>query len=123
REKFADPNKLATGGLSRGAFLAAHLAARDERFRSLLGYAPLTRLGALKEFASLKDNALDLIHLAKALSDRHVRLYIGNDDKRVGTRDCFDFAMALVQEKKARTSQVEMTITPSLGRDGHGTSP
>lgn len=123
REKFVDPNKMATAGLSRGGFIAAHLAAREERFRFLLGFAPLTRLGKLKEFAGHKDTGLDLIHLAAALSDRHVRLYIGNDDTRVGTRDCFDFATALVEKKKTRVSQVELFITPSIGQMGHGTSP
>ncbi len=53
RERFADPHKLATGGLSRGGFIAAHLAARDPRFRFLLGFAPLTRLSRIKEFAEM----------------------------------------------------------------------
>lgn len=127
REQFVNPHKMATGGLSRGAFIAAHLAARDERFRFLLGFAPLTRLGKIKEFSHMKDHAhvqnLDLTHLATSLSDRHVRLYIGNHDTQVGTRDCFDFAMALVDHKKTRTAQVELLIGPSIGRSGHGTSP
>jgi esterase FrsA len=125
REKFADPNKLATGGLSRGGFMAAHLAATEGRFRSLLGFAPLTRLGTLKDFANLQQNPLvqnlDLVHLAEKLSDRHVQLYIGNHDTRVGTRDCFDFAMNLVEKKKTRISHVKMGIYPSIGQDGHGT--
>lgn len=128
RERFVDPAKMAAAGLSRGALIAAHAAARDERFRFLLAFAPLTRLSALKEFASLKNNDLahsfDLAHLAPRLFNRHTRLYIGNHDTRVGTRDCFDFAMALVEQKKTHhPPQVEMIITPSLGRDGHGTAP
>lgn len=112
REKFVDPHKMATAGLSRGAFIAAHIAARENRFRFLLGFSPLTRVGKL-----------DLNHLAEKLSDRHVRLYIGNCDTRVGTRNCFDFAMALVEHKKQRTAQVELFISPSIGKEGHGTSP
>jgi len=127
REKFVNPNKMAVGGLSRGAFIAAHLAARDDRFRHLLGFAPLTQLKKIKEFGHLKDNnlvnSLDLTHLAEKLSDKHVRLYIGNDDTRTGTKEGFDFAMALVEKKKKRVSQVEMIITPSIGNQGHGTSP
>lgn len=123
REKFADPAKLACGGLSRGAFAAAHLAARDERFRHLLGFAPLTRLTKLKEFAHLHDNRLDLHLLAPALADRHVRLYIGNDDTQVGTKECFDFASAIVKEKKTRTAHVEFFMYPSIGKNGHGTPP
>lgn len=127
REKFVDPTRMAVGGLSRGGYIAAHLAAREERFRFLLAFAPLTRLRSIKEFSQLQDhplsNQLDIHNLAEPLSDRHIRLYIGNHDTRVGTRDCFDFAMELVEKKKNRTSQVEMIITPSIGRDGHGTSP
>lgn len=127
REKFVDPHKMATAGLSRGGFIAAHLAARDERFRFLLGYAPLTRLTRIKEYAHLQHNPLalsfDLTHLAEKLTDRHVRLYIGNNDTRVGTRECFDFAMSVVEHKKVRSSQVELFITPSIGQMGHGTSP
>ncbi len=127
REKFADPQKMATGGLSRGGFIAAHLAARDERFRILLGFAPLTRLGKLREFAHMHDheltNRLDLVHLAEPLSDRHIRLYIGNDDTSVGTHECYEFAMSLVRKKKSRSAQVELFISPSIGQRGHGTSP
>lgn len=127
RERFTDPYKMATAGLSRGGFIAAHLAARDPRFRYLLGFAPLTRLGSIKEFALLQHHPLvgsfDLIHLAELLSDRYVRLYIGNHDTRVGTKECFDFAMELVRKKKTRIAQVEMIMSPSIGQAGHGTPP
>jgi hypothetical protein len=130
RERFVDPGKMAVGGLSRGGFIASHAAARDKRFRFLLGFAPLTRLSSLKEFSSMQDhplvNNLDLENLSPSLSDRHSRFYIGNRDTRVETRSCFDFAMSLVDAAhahKIRTPQVECFITPSIGRDGHGTSP
>jgi predicted esterase len=126
-EKFIDPNKMAVAGLSRGAFIACHLAARDPRFRTILGFAPLTRLSKIKEFASLAHNPLvnelDLIHLADTLSDRHLRLYIGNHDTRVGTRECFNFLEQIVEKKKKRVADAELIIGPSMGRDGHGTSP
>ncbi len=130
REQFADPAKMAAGGLSRGGFIAAHVAARDPRFRFLLGFAPLTKLHQAKEFSQMQDNPLArsyaLDSLAEPLSDRHVRLYIGNSDARVGTRSCFDFAMALTEkahEKRIRSPQIEMLISPSVGQMGHGTSP
>jgi len=127
-ERFADPQRLAVGGLSRGGFLAAHVAAKDPRFRFLLGFAPLTRLSALKEFSSLNDplHHLDAHRLAPDLAERHSRFYIGNLDSRVGTRNCFDFAIAIADAahaKKIRSPQVECFISPSIGRDGHGTSP
>ncbi len=124
KERFADPNKLSAAGLSRGAFVAAHVAARDPRFRHLLGFAPLTRLSKIREFAHFDSplaNSFDLTELAPLLADRHVRLYIGNHDTRVGTRDCFDFAMSLVDHKKK--AHVELNIYPSIGQMGHGTPP
>jgi esterase FrsA len=127
REKFADPAKLATAGLSRGGFIAAHLAARDHRFRHIVGFSPMTRLLKIKEFSHLQENKfakqLDLELLAELLGDRHLRLYVGNEDKRIGTRECFEFAMSVVRQKKGRTAQLELLIYPSIGLDGHGTPP
>lgn len=130
RERFVDPEKMGVGGLSRGGFIASHVAARDARFRFLLGFAPLTRLSLLKEFSTMQEHPLvsnlDAVNLSASLADRHSKFYIGNYDTRVGTRDCFDFVMSLVEAanaRKIRTPQVECVITPSIGRDGHGTSP
>lgn len=117
---FADPAKLGVMGLSRGGFIAAHVAAEQPQVRALLGFAPITRLGALPEFASCPQSHLDLIHLTP-LAKKHVRLYIGNADTRVGTRDCVDFALHLAAQK--RSAQVELFITPSIGHMGHGTAP
>lgn len=130
REKFADPNRIAFAGLSRGGLIAAHLAARYEKARLLLAFAPITKLKYAQEFSSLKEHPLvqnlDLENLVGSLYNRHVRLYIGNCDTLVNTRSCFDFAMALTekaQEKNIRSPQIELFITPSIGRMGHGTSP
>ncbi len=130
REKFADPSKLAFAGLSRGGMIAAHLAARVPACRFLLAFAPLTKLKNAKEFSELKHHPLaesfDLERIAPALCNRHVRLYIGNHDTRVGTKSCFDFAMSLVEsarEHKVRVPQIELFISPSIGHMGHGTPP
>lgn len=127
KEQFANPKKLAAAGLSRGAFIAAHVTARDERFRHYVGFAPMTKLSAIKEFHEMRHNqianGLDLIHLAEKLSDRHTKLFIGNEDTRVGTHHCFDFAMEIVKQKKGRSAQVELLIYPSIGQMGHGTPP
>jgi esterase FrsA len=127
-QKFADPKKLAAAGLSRGGLAALHAAARDERFRSVLAFAPITKLSALKEFHSLKTQAqvFDAENVADSLCDRSVRLYIGNCDTRVDTRSCFEFASALAQkaiQRKIRSPQIEFIMTPSIGMHGHGTSP
>jgi esterase FrsA len=127
REKFIDPAHLSIAGLSRGAFAAAHLAARDERFLHLVCFAPLTCLHTIKEFKHLQENpivkSLDLIYLSKHLKDRHIALFIGNDDTRVGTRKCFEWMESLVKEKQKRISHVELKIYPSVGNMGHGTPP
>lgn len=130
RQKLTLPEKICVAGLSRGGFIAAHIAARDERIRSILAFAPITKLRNAKEFASLREHptlrALDLTELSDQLSKRHVRLYIGNRDTRVDTRSCFEFAMTLVEkahEKRVRSPQVEFLMTPSIGQHGHGTSP
>jgi esterase FrsA len=129
-KQLIDPHKCAAAGLSRGGFLAAHFAARLEKVRFLLAFAPITKLHKAKEFAEHKDDPKvlrwDLEHLAPSLCDRHVRLYIGNCDTRVGTRSCFDFAESLVTQavhKKIRSPQIELFLTPSIGQMGHGTSP
>jgi hypothetical protein len=130
KERFIDAEKLGVAGLSRGGLIAAHVAAQDERFRSLLTFAPLTHLSLLKDFSRLQKNPLVLSYnvetLSEPLSTRHSRFYIGNRDVRVGTRSCFDCVMSIVEAahaKRIRTPQVECIITPSIGKDGHGTSP
>jgi predicted esterase len=123
-------NKLAVSGLSRGAFIATHAAAHIPSFRTLLGFAPLTKLSFAKEFRASQNPAriasLDLIHLVDRLTDRKVRFYIGNHDTRVGTANCFQWIEALSNaafDKNIRSPQVELIIGPSIGHLGHGTGP
>jgi len=118
---------IATGGLSRGGFIATHLAARDRRVGTVLGYAPLTRLDALGEF---QDNALveslALVQQVDQLVDKHVRFYIGNRDIRVSTEKCFEFIHTLADtayQKGFRSPTAELMISPSIGHKGHGTPP
>ncbi|MBY0528595.1 MAG: dienelactone hydrolase family protein [Rhabdochlamydiaceae bacterium] len=121
--------KIGVMGLSRGAFIAFHAAARIPLLRHIVGFAPLTKLSSIKEFQSLTHNtlvqSLDLTRLIESLADRTILCTIGNLDTRVGTRHCFDFIEELAQaalEKKIRSPQIEMIITPSIGFQGHGTS-
>lgn len=130
RKNFTEEGKIAVAGLSRGGFIASHIAAIDPRIHFLLLFAPLTVLKNAKEFTSLQDNAfvesMSLVHLSKDLCERHVRAYIGNRDIRVNTRACFDFIDQLSEDafsKKIRSPQVEMVISPSVGHQGHGTPP
>ncbi len=121
--------KIAAAGLSRGGFMASHLASQDPRVKSLLSFAPLVDLSYTKEFELLKDHPYvqktKLSNLKDMLYDRKIRFYIGNRDRRVGTDQSFKTLTAFVEkafENKIRTSEIELYVTPSIGHMGHGTS-
>lgn len=110
-----DLDQLYTGGLSRGGFIALHLAAQDPRFKAVLAYAPVIKFG--------KWNCEDLI---ESLGDKKVRIYIGNRDERVSTDLVYSFFRKLTEHKYSigqRSPKAEMVISPSIGFKGHGTSP
>jgi hypothetical protein len=118
--------KLAVMGLSRGVFIAAHVAAKVPQIQTLLGFAPLTQLKGAEEFQGLDVDKWNLTHLADKLYNRTVRCYIGNHDTRVGTDHCFEFISTLADtaaDRQLRSSPIELIIGPSIGRYGHGTSP
>ncbi len=125
-----DPTRIGIGGISRGGFVATHLATRINSIHTLLGFAPLTCLMQLKEFRGhpaleRRASELDLLHLVDHLTHlKHVRFYIGNLDTRVGTDSCYHFIRRLAEkghEKHARHQKIEMMMTQSIGHQGHGT--
>lgn len=126
--RLADPSKIGVAGLSRGAFIAFLLAAHDERISAVLGFSPLTRIGALEESektlgTSSNPNAM-LENFTDRLAGKTVRIYIGNVDTRVSTSSCFSFVKKLAESSyahKHRPPPVEMIIFPSIGHKGHGT--
>ncbi|WP_316356294.1 hypothetical protein [Candidatus Neptunichlamydia sp. REUL1] len=110
--------RCAVAGLSRGAFIACHVAALCPEFTHILGYAPLTQLDYAPD--------LNLETLSSKLFNRKIRFYIGNHDIRVGTEHAFSFIHALANEansNRIRNAPIEMIIGPSIGYQGHGTSP
>jgi hypothetical protein len=126
------PNQVGVAGLSRGAFIATHLAARCPLIQHLLGYAPLSQLSKARGFASLHADPeslhalakFDLTHLIPSLIGKNLRFYIGNHDTLVGTATCFSFIEQLSEasyNERIRSPQVELTIFPSIGYLGHGT--
>ncbi len=122
------PDKIAVAGLSRGAFLATHVAARYSPIQWILGFAPLTQVGLGKDFQEIKESPLlkelDLETLIPQLTSRKLRFYIGNLDHRVSTRSCFNFIENLsltAQKHSIRSPSVELIISPSIGFQGHGT--
>jgi hypothetical protein len=105
-------------GLSRGVFVAAHVAARLPSIQTLLGFAPLTELASLP--------GMDLETLSEKLFSKTIRCTIGSRDVRVGTEKTFSWLFKLADlafQKGLRTSPIELIMTPSIGKDGHGTSP
>lgn len=127
--KKAIATSIGIAGLSRGGFLAAHAAAHSSHLKTILGFAPLTRLGLTKEFSPLSDDprikAFDLANLYEKLLHKSIRFYIGNRDVRVSTSSCFAFVQGLSEasfQHKIRSPHVELFITPSIGFQGHGTA-
>jgi alpha-beta hydrolase superfamily lysophospholipase len=124
-----DQASLAVAGLSRGGFIAAHLAAQNPHLKQVLGFAPLTAPQPIEELQSRsleKFNEIALTKLADRLSDKQVRCYIGNHDIRVGTDACYAFIKTLTEQafaKGIRSPQAELIIYPSIGHRGHGTPP
>lgn len=120
--------QIAVAGLSRGSFVATHLAAQDHRLSIILGFAPLTQPRPLEDFdhLALPYEHLGLSHLAPHLTHKHLRFYIGNHDTRVGTDTCFNFVHTLSQtayNSGIRSPQIELIVYPSIGYRGHGTPP
>lgn len=121
-----EKGKLGFAGLSRGGFIACHIAAKTTLASTILGFAPLTRLDFAKEFEGMAVSSFNLSHLTDQLSDRTLRFYIGNHDVLVGTANCFHFISTLADNaynKKIRSPPIELIIGPSIGHKGHGTSP
>ncbi|QLH36137.1 MAG: hypothetical protein HWD61_08375 [Parachlamydiaceae bacterium] len=116
QQGFIDPNKMAVGGLSRGAYVAAHLAAKEPRLKYLLGFAPMVIFPGVE--------AIDT--LIPKLVNHQVRFYIGNHDLRVGTEASFIFIHKLADaayQHGHRSPPMELIISPSIGYKGHGTLP
>lgn len=122
------PHSIAISGLSRGAYLATLIAAQSEHIHSLLGFAPLTSLQILSEFAELQNNSLLNPYLLEnslsKLVKKNIYYFIGNRDKRVDTTKCFQFISKISEynyQQGIRSPPCLLKIYPSIGYLGHGT--
>ena len=121
-------DKIALGGISRGAFIALQLSKRLALPLPLVGFSPLTHLEALEEFQQLKQIP-HLIPFSKKstiekLLGKPLCFYIGNNDRRVFTDEVYQFQKELVElslKHNIRAPEVETHIFPSVGHKGHGT--
>lgn len=128
--RYIDPDHIGVAGLSRGAFMAAHLAAKDKRINTVLGFAPLTRLETIKDLQDNDDlqelSPFSMENLVPDLVNKTLKFYIGNHDTLVNTSYCFSFIRSLTElsyNQKHRFPPVELVIYPSIGHKGHGTPP
>ncbi len=129
-QDIVDSTQMAVGGLSRGGFIATHVAARDPRINTILGYAPLTKFGTMIKYEDAGPDSMarkfDLTTTIDKIVGKRLRFYIGNRDIRVGTHLCFEFIHELAEtsfQDGHRSPTVEMLVGPSIGHKGHGTSP
>ncbi|MGI9456452.1 MAG: alpha/beta hydrolase family protein [Aeoliella sp.] len=114
----ADPDRIATCGVSRGGFVALHLAAREPRIAATAAFAPVTDLAVLTEFAGAEQlpavKALALKEWADRHAGRPIRLVIGDQDRRVGTDHAIAFSRRVA--RRAREAQLpgalELHVVP-----------
>jgi dienelactone hydrolase len=125
KEGYADENRIAACGTSRGGFLAYHFAAAEPRIKAVAGFSPVANLLALTEFAGLDKHEpttrLALVHQADKLAGRAVWLSIGNNDQRVNTDDSIAFvrkvtaAAAAKQKDRTKPIPVELLVGAAVG--------
>jgi esterase FrsA len=125
---YASPDHIGVAGLSRGALIAAFIAARSPLIRHILGFAPLTRLAKARDFKDFPHPSAiagyDMRHLIDKLIGKNLRFHIGNRDELVGTAACFSFIEQLAEasyQNRIRSPQAELIVYPAIGYLGHGT--
>lgn len=125
-KKLVDPKQLGFMGLSRGAFVALHIASKFSENVSIVGFSPLLHLTEVKEAkeSSFNLDHLDATFIKEKLFQHTIRLYIGNHDTRVGSKNCANFILDLADKAflaGIKTPKIELKIFPSIGYMGHGT--
>lgn len=109
-EKYTDLSSVGVAGTSRGGFIALHSAVAEPRVKYVVGFAPVTHLPALAEFAGTETSeqvrALSVRRFADKLVGRPIWMVIGNNDVRVGTEHCVALLQELVKQSAA-------TVTPA----------
>ncbi|MCX5659305.1 MAG: prolyl oligopeptidase family serine peptidase [Planctomycetota bacterium] len=105
----ARPGRIAAAGTSRGGYCALRLAAADPRVDAVAAYAPVVDWWFLTEFAADRERPevakLALTHFIPALAGRPAWMAIGNEDRRVNTVACIEFALALARAGEAVAAQ------------------
>jgi dienelactone hydrolase len=113
-----DPERIAICGTSRGGYLALQFAAYDTRIKAAAAFAPVTELGALREFEGAEDlplvKELALARQAERLAGRPVWIVIGDRDERVGTENAVELGDRLKASAAAqgRKNRAEILVLP-----------
>ena len=134
RKRVTDPERIVAFGPSRGGFLALHFAAVEPRIGTVVAFAPVTDLLALREFQGTAHEAaarsLDVMALAPKLAGRRIFIQMGHNDLRVGGRHAIDFALRLMKLSPDHMKPLQgiwsgdalkLVITPSENPNGHTT--
>ncbi len=134
RQQVTDPERIVAFGPSRGGFLALHFAAVEPRIGTVVAFAPVTDLLALREFQGTADKAaarsLDVMALAPKLAGRRLFIQMGHNDLRVGGHHAIDFALRLMKRSPDQMKPlqgiwsgdaIKLVITPSENPNGHTT--
>jgi dienelactone hydrolase len=122
-ERYADPDRVAACGTSRGGFSACHFAIADPRVKCVAAYIPVADLAAITEFHGSSSvellDSLSLIRNAGKLADRGVWISIGDRDQRVNTDRSIAFARALsAAGSKRGPRNIELHVSSI---EGHAT--
>jgi len=125
--KYADPNRIAVCGTSRGGYMAVQFAAADERVRCVAAFAPVTALMALREFHTLPDrdlaDRLSLNGVTEKLAGRAVWLIIGDRDERVSTDASIAFCRAVTNASLKQNKPAQVDLHVIAEPRGHTTPP
>lgn len=134
RQRVTDPERIVAFGPSRGGFLALHFAAVEPRVGTIVAFAPVTDLLALREFQGTSYKAaarsLDVMALAPKLAGRRLFIQMGHNDLRVGGHHAIDFALRLMELSPDHMKPMQgiwsrdalkLVITPSENPNGHTT--
>ena len=124
-EQYADPDKVAACGTSRGGFSACHFAMADPRIKCVAAYIPVADLRSISEFngaeTSLLLENISLIRNADKLAGRGVWISIGDRDLRVDTDRAVEFSRALSKSAANDPSRnIELRVSSI---EGHNTPP
>lgn len=111
--KWTDPNRIAVMGVSRGGFLAMHVAATDSRVDLALGIVPVTDLRALTEFADQQnDDGLAASVRLPLMVTQLSRVPIWLETPQVDTRVSAHLTVALAEELRMAGGSVALHVEP-----------